>query len=559
MKIGSQDDSSWAELRTMPFAQNHAENMFDQIREFFSKLLETESWPARWHCGTWTEFHGWLYIFSDLAIWLAYFAIPLFLVRLVTRKKDLPLPTIFWLFGAFILLCGMTHLIDALMFWWPAYRLNGLVRFLTAVISLMTVISMYQFFPVAAALKTSLQYDEEIQKRLKTEKSLIEAKERAENSEKVKQQFLSNMSHEIRTPMNAIIGFTGLMERTKLSPDQFEWLQAIKYSSGNLLVIINDILDFAKIESGTLELDEKKINIADLVHSAITMLKNKADDKGIGLIFSIDSAIPEVVLGDSVRLTQVLLNLLSNAVKFTNQGEVKVEVLLLEETDDTVSIEFSVTDTGIGIQEQHLETIFDSFSQISNNNTRLYGGTGLGLAIAKKLTELQGGTLAAFSKYQEGSCFKFKIPFKKVDLKDTEDVVAEHEPMIEFIADKRVLVVEDNPISRKLVSIWLELWKLKVDLADNGKVAIEKLMQNEYDIVLMDIQMPEMDGYETTRHIRTQMQRDIPIIAMTAHALKDEIDKCMRAGMNNYISKPFNPTELLAKLVHHIKYHPRSG
>lgn len=533
--------------------------MLDQIKEFFSNLFGTESWPARWHCGRWTEFHGWLYICSDLAIWLAYFAIPLLLIRLVTQKKDIPLPTLFWLFGAFILLCGMTHLLDALIFWWPAYRLAGLVRFFTACISVLTVISLYQFLPKAAALKTSAQFEAEIQQRLKTERSLIEAKERAETSEKLKHQFLSNMSHEIRTPMNAIIGFTGLLERTKLSPDQFEWLQAIKYSSDNLLVIVNDILDFAKIESGTLELDEKKINIADLVHSAVTMLKNRAEDKGIRLVFSIDSTIPEVVLGDSVRLTQVLLNLLSNAVKFTNHGEVNVEVFLLEDNQDTVTIEFSVTDTGIGIQEQHLETIFDSFSQISNNNTRLYGGTGLGLAIAKRLTELQGGTLSAHSKYNEGSCFKFNLPFKKFDFNNTDVTAIDQEPMIEFITGKRVLVVEDNPISRRLLSIWLELWKLEADMADNGRIAIEKLMQNQYDLVLMDIQMPEMDGYETSRHIRTQMQSNIPIIAMTAHALKDEIDKCMNAGMNNYISKPFNPSDLLAKLTYYFKYNPRSG
>ena len=525
--------------------------MGDQIVEFFLKLLDPGGWPPRWYCGKWTDFHGWLYICSDLAIWGAYFAIPLLLAQFVLKKKDIPLPTVFWLFGAFILLCGLTHLVDAMMFWWPAYRLNGLIRFGTACVSWLTVISLFKYLPMAFALKTSSQFEAELKKRKIMEASLIQAKERAEASEKVKEQFLSNMSHEIRTPMNAIIGFTHLLESAQLSNEQKEWLHAIKYSGENLLVIINDILDYSKIEAGKMVFVEHRINIAELMHSAVTMLKYKAAEKNIRLLFSADPQIPLIVLGDSVRLTQILLNLISNAVKFTEQGQVNVDVALLDETADEVNIRFAVSDTGIGIQEEHFDLIFESFTQASNHTTRKYGGTGLGLTIAKKLVEQQGGTLSVQSKINTGSTFTFILPFKKVTSIEQEQENLENETQVANIAGKSVLVVEDNQISQMLVKIWLERWYVRVTLAENGLVALNLLRNNNYDLILMDIQMPEMDGYETAAHIRTELNLQVPIIAMTAHAMQDEIDKCLIVGMTDYISKPFNSNELLSKINHY--------
>jgi signal transduction histidine kinase/ActR/RegA family two-component response regulator len=436
------------------------------------------------------------------------------------------------------------------MFWWPAYRINALVKFLTAVFSIATISALFKIFPEALLLKTSREFEIELNERRKVEKELTIQKNRAETSEKVKDQFLVSMSHEIRTPMNVIIGFTRLLEETKLSNQQQEWVHDIKYAGENLLTIINDILDFAKIKAGRMQYEQNNIKINELVRTTIFMLMPKADEKNIALKFFVDPKIPSEVIGDSVRVTQVLINLLSNAIKFTHFGEVKVDVSLLNESDENVSLQFSVCDTGIGIPEDKLQLIFDSFTQVSDTTSRIYGGTGLGLAIAKKLVEEQGGTLTVKSKYNEGSCFLFTLPFRKNGLKEETDFKNEIGAP-ESIANLNILLVEDNPLNQKLAKFILEKWKLKVDIADNGRVALNKINQKKYDLVLMDVEMPEMDGYEATRKIRKGSQKYIPIIAMTAHAQKGEEKKCFEAGMNDYISKPFDPKVLLSKIIYH--------
>lgn len=520
----------------------------EEMVEFFSRLFGTESWPARWYCGKWTDFHGWVYIISDLAIWMAYFAIPVFLLRFVTQKRDIPLPRVFWLFGAFILLCGLTHLIDASMFWWPAYRLNALVRFLTACVSWLTVFSLIKLLPQAFALRTSGEFETELTKRKETEASLIEAKEKAENSERSKELFLANMSHEIRTPMNAIMGFATLLTDSKLTKEQEEWVHAIKYSSDNLLHIINDILDFSKIEAGKLELEEKHINLGDVVQSSVSMFRTKAKEKKIGLDYTMDPAIPNIVSGDAIRLNQVLLNLLSNAIKFTDKGQIKLEVKRMKRADSSIWVEFSISDTGIGIPSEQLSSLFESFTQASKEIANKYGGTGLGLAITKRLVELQGGTIQAVSIDKQGSCFTFNLPFGEV--KDFERHIEAASSAVDFskVAGKRVLLVEDNALNQQLAKLVLGKWKIDISIAENGKVAVEMLEKENYDLILMDIQMPEMDGYAATAYIRATLQNKIPIIAMTAHALTDEKEKCLKAGMNDYVSKPFSPQELLGKI-----------
>ena len=380
------------------------------------------------------------------------------------------------------------------------------------------------------------------------------AKKQLEESVKVKEQFLANMSHEIRTPMNAIVGFTNLLLKTKVTPDQSQYIDAIKTSGENLLVIINDILDFSKIESGMVNFEQIPLRLSETIASLTDMMRPKSQEKKIQFFTQIDSKIHDRLIGDPTRLTQILLNLVGNAIKFTEQGEIHVAVDLLDETSDTVNLNFSVSDTGIGIQKNKLVSIFEGFTQATNETTRKFGGTGLGLSIVKQLVELQGGSVFVESKLGEGSTFSFHLPMKK-DLSSAGDAHSHMQPEpidLANLPDLNLLLVEDNYLNQVLAKKILSDWKMKVEIAENGLVAIDKIEKNEYDLVLMDIQLPEMDGYEATKHIRKKMNRsksNIPIIAMTAHAISGEAEKCLAAGMDDYISKPFEPKDLYNKIA----------
>ncbi len=380
------------------------------------------------------------------------------------------------------------------------------------------------------------------------------AAQSAEDAVKAKQQFLSNMSHEIRTPMNAIIGFTKVLLRTDLSLKQKEYMEAIKLSGDALIVLINDILDLAKVDAGKMTFEQIPFKLAFSIAAMIHLFEAKAQEKNLQLKKEYDLSIPEVLLGDPVRLHQIILNLLSNAVKFTAKGAITVRVKLLKQDEAHVTIEFSVIDTGIGIAENKLVKIFENFQQESSDTSRLYGGTGLGLAIVKQLVEPQGGTIHVESTLDMGSIFSFTLTFQKT----TAEAIYET-PMDSVETKKQnvnILVVEDIALNQLLMKTLLDDFGFGCDIAANGKVAIDKLQKNVYDLILMDLQMPEMNGFEATIYIRNTLKSNIPIIALTADVTTVDLAKCRAVGMNDYLAKPVDEKLLLAKIVSVIKNSP---
>ena len=380
-------------------------------------------------------------------------------------------------------------------------------------------------------------------------------KHTAEEAVKAKQQFLSNMSHEIRTPMNAIIGFTNVVLKTKIDDSQKEYLNAIKVSGDALIVLINDILDLAKVDAGKMNFEKTPFCLFDSISAMLLLFETKLKERNLEMLEDYDTKIPLTLIGDPMRLRQIILNLVSNAVKFTLEGKISVKVLLLNKTADTATIEFSVTDTGIGIPEDKLELIFNNFEQASIGTSSSFGGSGLGLAIVKQFVEMQGGSIFVRSKEGKGSTFGFVMSFNIASPSVNEEkciqpqLIATDYQLKKLDRTIKVLVVEDMALNQLLIKIILVDFGFEIDIVDNGKKAIEILQKNSYDIVLMDLQMPIMNGFDATNHIRTQLHLQMPIIALTADVTTVDVDKCIAVGMNDYISKPIDEKLLYSKIM----------
>ena len=385
--------------------------------------------------------------------------------------------------------------------------------------------------------------------------NLIAARERAEEAAQSKQLFMSTMSHEIRTPLNEVIGITNLLLQGNPREDQMDFIKTLKFSGNHLLTLVNDVLDYNKMESGKLVFEQTQFNLSDFLDEIFRLYSSRSKAKHINFEIRKESDIPDEVIGDPVRLNQILSNLLSNALKFTKKGSITISIKELSRIDNKSEMEFTVSDTGIGITKDKHSIIFESFTQASPDTTRHFGGTGLGLAICKKLIELQGGTITLESEPDKGSTFRFVLTLG-VSVKGSKAQTVEIAENYSGLKDKRILVAEDNKINFFVVNKFLLSWGVIVTHVENGQLVLDELKTKDFDLILMDLHMPIMDGIEATRIIRKSDNlniRDIPIVALTAAIMSESHDKIEDLKINDYVLKPFKPHDLFERILKHVR------
>jgi PAS domain S-box-containing protein len=388
----------------------------------------------------------------------------------------------------------------------------------------------------------------DVEKRKAHERALIDAQAQAEKARKVKESFLANMSHEIRTPLNGIIGLGNLLAATLLDDSQKDLIEMLRQSSGSLLNILNDILDISKIDEGKFSIIPTSTDLRVLGKGIIDLMKFKAEEKNLDFSLIVEDMVPECVLVDGMRLNQILLNLVGNALKFTQNGNVKLKIEQVSQADTGHKIRFCVEDTGIGMSADQIANIFSEYGQASENTSLQYGGTGLGLTISQKLVRLMGSELEVNSRYNQGSQFFFTLL-----VLDANEKAVSSKPVVSFqdlppFEGKSVLVAEDNPINALLLKKYLKAWSLETRVVGNGKEAIAALREQDFDLIIMDTRMPEMDGFQAAHFARTQLMVSTPILSLSATVLPEEIEQALAAGMNDTLSKPFEPQKLHMKI-----------
>lgn len=396
-----------------------------------------------------------------------------------------------------------------------------------------------------------------IQRKEMMENLIIERR-KAEDAARLKQQFMSTMSHEIRTPLNEVLGITNLLLQSKPREDQMEYIKTLRFSGNHLLTLVNDVLDFTKMESGMIVFEKTQFNFRDFMNELKRTYSFRTDEKGIELRIEYNNKLPVELIGDPIRLNQVMSNLISNAVKFTKEGYIKISVTELKRDKKSIDLLFSVEDTGIGIPEDKFDAIFENYTQASEDTTRIFGGTGLGLSIVKKLIELQESSIKVDSELNKGSTFTFSLSFAiAISNEDTSALLVNPDDIsFDKLEGKRILIAEDNKINFFVVSKFLSKWGINVSHAINGKEAIDLIDKNEYDLILMDLHMPEMDGIEATKLLReseNEAIKDLPVIALTAAIMSEHEDKIKNLSFNDYILKPFKPKELYDKILRHSR------
>jgi len=514
-----------------------------------------------------------MHVISDLLIAIAYFSIPIGIVYVAKKRPDAELQPIYYLFAAFILACGVTHVMGILTLWVPLYYTQGITKIVTALVSVATAIYLLPKLKHIMALpdlgkltQINTALAQEIVSRRQSEASLRQSQELALQAQKTQAAFLANMSHEIRTPMNGVLGTLDLLLDTELKPEQLQLAAASKRSAASLLSLLNDILDISKVESGQLTLRHSPLELADVFADVEAALAFDANSKGIELQCPAERVPNTIYLGDSVRMRQILLNLVGNAIKFTDVGHVKVVCQEVSRTAQQAVLEFTVKDTGIGIAPEHQKNLFKRFTQVDNSSTRRAQGSGLGLAIVKELVTLMGGQVRLHSEPGRGTeivfSLKLGLPADSGQLKGDETIETTPgtdtatAPTVQQFHGK-VLVVEDAAMNQMVVCKVLERLGLASKVANNGQEAIDLLAQEQFDLVLMDGQMPVMDGYEATAMIRSGsvpgINPNIPVVALTAHAMVGEDKKCLDAGMNDYLIKPLDRAKLIEVLGKYLQ------
>ncbi|MFO1208068.1 MAG: ATP-binding protein [Amaricoccus sp.] len=544
-------------------------------------FLSTEGFQPHGWCLLWRPEILWAHVVSDAVIALSYFSIPLAILFFALRRKDLVSGWVPYLFVSFIVACGITHLFGIWTLWVPDYGLQAAVKVGTAAVSLMTAVALWPLMPKLLALPSPTLLAEsnallarEVHDRREAERRLSElnaqlelrvaertaslaraneelraARARAEQSSEAKSEFLATMSHEIRTPMNGVLGMLELLRGEEIQGEKARYLGLAHDSAQGLLTVINDILDYSRLEARSVTLEATPFDAGDVARRVVDLLRGGAAAKRVTLGLELQGGLPPAVVGDPNRLSQVLFNLVGNAVKFTERGSVTLAVRHRRVEGGAVELQFEVRDTGIGIPPEALGRLFGRFEQADGSTARRYGGSGLGLAISRQLVRLMGGDIAVESVPGQGSRFAFAIRCRAEAA--AGNPLARPAPAIAAPRAARILVVEDNEVNQLLITRMLAKGGHDVRLARDGEQAIRRLERERFDLVFMDVHLPGMDGVTAARRIRElrpPLDR-VPIIALTADAMMGDRDRYLAAGMDDYLSKPIDARILHATIA----------